>query len=107
MLVLTRKIQETIRIGDNIRVTIVRVKGNTVRVGIDAPREVRIVRGELTDRTNGREVVAVGGDQRFTALALPCEESQTQTLQVTQGRRPNRSAAGPDASCERDAVSAW
>ncbi len=47
MLVLTRKLQEKIHIGDNITLTIVKVKGNTVRVGIEAPREVRIVRGEL------------------------------------------------------------
>lgn len=49
MLVLTRKSRDTIRIGDNVTVTILRVKGNTVRVGIEAPREVRVVRGELPD----------------------------------------------------------
>ena len=48
MLVLTRKMQERIQIGSNITITILRVKGNTVRVGIDAPREIRVVRGELT-----------------------------------------------------------
>jgi carbon storage regulator CsrA len=47
MLVLSRKTQEKIHIGDNITVTIVRVKGQTVRVGIEAPEEVRVVRGEL------------------------------------------------------------
>lgn len=47
MLVLTRKLQEQICIGDNITLTILRVKGNTVRVGIDAPREVRVIRAEL------------------------------------------------------------
>jgi len=50
MLVLTRKLQEKIHIGDNITLTIVKVKGNTVRLGIEAPREVRIVRGELPPR---------------------------------------------------------
>jgi carbon storage regulator len=47
MLVLSRKQQEQIKIGDQITVTIVRVKGNTVRVGIEAPRDVRVVRSEL------------------------------------------------------------
>ena len=47
MLVLTRKLEEQIRIGDDITISILRVKGNTVRVGIDAPRTVRVVRGEL------------------------------------------------------------
>ncbi len=47
MLVLTRKSQDSIRIGDNITVTVLRIKGNTVRIGIEAPDSVRIVRGEL------------------------------------------------------------
>src|SRR6476659_2845670 len=47
MLVLTRKLQQQIKIGEQITVTILKLKGNTVRVGIDAPRDVRVVRGEL------------------------------------------------------------
>lgn len=47
MLVLTRKLQQQIKIGDDIIVTVLKVKGNTVRIGIDAPRDVRIVRAEL------------------------------------------------------------
>lgn len=47
MLVLTRKTQERIQIGSSITITIVRIKGHSVRVGIDAPDNVRIVRGEL------------------------------------------------------------
>ena len=48
MLVLTRKQKESIKIGDSIVVTILRVQGQSVRVGIEAPRDVRVVRGELT-----------------------------------------------------------
>ena len=47
MLVLTRKADEQILIGDDIKITLVRVRGNSVRLGIDAPRDVRIVRAEL------------------------------------------------------------
>jgi carbon storage regulator CsrA len=47
MLVLTRKLDEQILIGDDIKVTLIRVRGNTVRLGIEAPKDVRIVRGEL------------------------------------------------------------
>lgn len=47
MLVLTRKSKEQIRIGDDITITVVRLQGNSVRIGIDAPREMRVVRGEL------------------------------------------------------------
>ena len=47
MLVLSRKPGERILIGDNVAVTIVRIGPNTVRLGIDAPREMNIVREEL------------------------------------------------------------
>ena len=47
MLVLSRKPGERILIGDEIKVTIVRIGPNTVRLGIDAPREMNIVREEL------------------------------------------------------------
>lgn len=47
MLVLTRKLQQQIKIGGEITITILRVKGNTVRVGVQAPRDVRVIRGEL------------------------------------------------------------
>ena len=49
MLVLTRKTQQKIQIGPNIVVTILQVKGQAVRVGIEAPREVSVLRTELTD----------------------------------------------------------
>ncbi|ARJ39787.1 carbon storage regulator [Sporosarcina ureae] len=47
MLVLSRKAGDTIKIADNIEVKILEVKGDTVRVGIEAPKSVDIVRGEL------------------------------------------------------------
>lgn len=47
MLVLSRKETQTIRIGDDIEITLVRVSGDRVRVGIEAPPEMVILRGEL------------------------------------------------------------
>ena len=47
MLVLTRKSMEKIQIGNDIVVTILRVKGQAVRVGIEAPRDVRVLREEV------------------------------------------------------------
>lgn len=51
MLVLSRKLNESIIIDGNIRVTIVGIRGNHVRVGIEAPGTVPIIREELLDRT--------------------------------------------------------
>lgn len=48
MLVLTRKQKESIKIGDDITITILRVQGGAVKVGIEAPNQVRVLRGELT-----------------------------------------------------------
>lgn len=47
MLVLTRKPGERLFIGDDIVVTIVEVKGDNIRIGIEAPREVKVYRGEI------------------------------------------------------------
>ena len=47
MLVLSRKKNEKIRIGNQITVTIVRLKGNRVQVGIEAPQQIQVLRGEL------------------------------------------------------------
>ena len=47
MLVLTRKYQEKIRIGNDITITVLRTKGKAVRLGIEAPTTVPVIRGEL------------------------------------------------------------
>jgi len=50
MLVLTRKAGEGIIIGDDIKITIVELKGGGVRIGIDAPREMKVHRQEVFDK---------------------------------------------------------
>ena len=47
MLVLTRKAGQTLVIGENVRVTVLSVKGNTIRLGIEAPKEISVEREEL------------------------------------------------------------
>ncbi|MFN0199290.1 MAG: carbon storage regulator [Planctomycetaceae bacterium] len=56
MLVLSRKAGERILIGEQVTVTVVRVGPNTVRLGIDAPRDMNIVREELCDGPTTIEV---------------------------------------------------
>ncbi|HEB94899.1 MAG TPA: carbon storage regulator [Sedimenticola thiotaurini] len=53
MLILTRKIGEVIRIGDNIEVTILDVRGGQVRVGIRAPKDVPVHREEIYRKIEG------------------------------------------------------
>lgn len=57
MLVLSRKALQSVVIGDDVRITVVRVEGNQVRIGIEAPQDVRILRGELLEEAeSGFEV---------------------------------------------------
>lgn len=51
MLVLTRKEKESIRIGKNIKITVLSVRGNRIRIGVEAPPATTVVRDELEDRT--------------------------------------------------------
>jgi carbon storage regulator len=50
MLILTRRVGETVMIGDEITVTVLGVKGNQVRLGVQAPRTVAVHREEIHDR---------------------------------------------------------
>ncbi len=70
MLVLSRKEGERLVIGDNITIVISKVSGNRVTIGIEAPSEVRIVRGELDDKSSkpvGRDA-PIGRDAPTAAI---------------------------------------
>lgn len=83
MLVLTRKLDETLRIGDDIKVTVLRVKGNTVRIGIEAPKSVRVVRDEL----ERHEAVAADISAAEMPTADTASEATAATSQRAQGSR--------------------
>jgi len=61
MLILTRKIGESIIIGDNVKVTVLGVEGRQIRVGIDAPKEISVHREEIYDKIAAENASMVGG----------------------------------------------
>ncbi|HEY1726447.1 MAG TPA: carbon storage regulator CsrA [Steroidobacteraceae bacterium] len=58
MLILTRRIGETVMIGDDVSVTVLRVKGNQVRLGVNAPKSVSVQREEIFHRIKREGVEA-------------------------------------------------
>ena len=89
MLVLTRKANQQIQIGANITITILRVKGQTIRVGIDAPRNVSVLRAELADKLAGN----VDADSETVSAAKAAVERERQ-----------RAICGPDAPAPAEPV---
>ena len=55
MLILTRRIQESIMIGDDVTMTILSVRGNQVRIGIDAPKSVEVHREEIYHKSKANK----------------------------------------------------
>jgi len=62
MLILTRRVGETLMIGDDVTVTVLGVKGNQVRIGINAPKEISVHREEIYERIK-REQEGTGNTQ--------------------------------------------
>jgi carbon storage regulator len=60
MLILTRRVGEVLTIGDDVTVTVLGVKGNQVRLGVNAPKDVPVHREEIYERIKSEETASVG-----------------------------------------------
>jgi carbon storage regulator len=61
MLILTRRVGETLMIGDDVTVTVLGVKGNQVRIGVNAPKDVSVHREEIYERIKKEQQAMAGG----------------------------------------------
>ncbi len=102
MLVLARKNNESIHIGDDIVITVLSVEGGTVKLGVKAPKDVKLLRGEVYERITKANVEAAGSDfDFFSNLAsdslvavqvdqpVPAVTSDRPAVTVTRKRKKN------------------
>ncbi len=71
MLILTRRVGETLMIGDEVSVTVLSAKGNNIRIGINAPKEVSVHREEVYQRIAHQNTEEKNADKETKSTELP------------------------------------
>jgi carbon storage regulator len=83
MLILTRRVGETIVIGDDVIITVLGIKGNQVRIGINAPKDVSVHREEIYQRIQQEKNTTT----TTTATAAPKKEESTTVTTTIRKKR--------------------
>ncbi|QDT65411.1 carbon storage regulator CsrA [Calycomorphotria hydatis] len=84
MLVLTRKQAESIQIGDNIKIKVIRTGKGSVKIGIDAPKSIRVMRAELTSDEQEGDTEAIGELKFEDTAKLPAAVSHAGYVTLPQ-----------------------
>lgn len=87
MLILTRRINETLNIGDEVQVTVLGIKGNQVRIGINAPRDVPVHREEIYQRIKREEQRGSAGAEDASSEDESFDYSDDQFVDDSYGNR--------------------
>ncbi len=101
MLVLSRKLDEEIVIGGNIKISIVRIMGNTVRIGIQAPRDIHIIRGELEQHSQTSDVSLDSDAGKPSEAGKPSDAGKPSEAEKAKSGRTIKSNVLTNASNQR------
>jgi len=86
MLILTRRVGETLKVGNDVDVTVLGVKGNQIRIGIKAPKNVAVHREEIFDRIKREAALAERADPAHDAAAAKQKtEGEVQEIAASSG----------------------
>lgn len=90
MLILTRRVGETIVIGDDVIVTVLGIKGNQVRIGINAPKDVTVHREEIYQRIQQEKNTTIPAAKPAEAAPKPAPAATTTTTVVRKKRETKK-----------------
>jgi carbon storage regulator len=94
MLILTRRAGETLMIGDDVTITVLGVKGNQVRIGVNAPKTVSVHREEIYQRIQREKTQKVGGESVEQHQEDP--EDNIGNMMPIQGKTGSNQSASTD-----------